>query len=51
MDIFLDCACKSQDFAQNQEICAQSHDCETVTFRKSGATLSSLSSKSPHSLI
>ena len=29
-------ACKSQDLAQSQKICARSHDPETVTFRNSG---------------
>ena len=32
---FFVCAFKSQDFAQSQENCARSHDCETMTFRNS----------------
>ena len=32
---FLVCAYKSPDFAQSQKIFAQSHDCQTVTFRNS----------------
>ena len=35
MHIFLVCACKYQDFAQNQKKFAQSHGRETVTFRNS----------------
>ena len=35
MHKFLAFACKSQDFAQSQKICAPSHDGVTVTFRNS----------------
>ena len=36
MHEFLVCACKFQDFVQSQEIFAQVHNCETVTFRNTG---------------
>ena len=39
MNIFLVCAYKSQDFAQNLKNFAQSHDCMTVTFRNSAGSL------------
>ena len=35
MHNFVVCACKSQDFAQNQKIFAWSHDRVTKTFRNS----------------
>ena len=41
MHNFLVCACKSQDFAQSQKICARSHDRETVSFRNSELAVSS----------
>ena len=36
MHKFLVCPCKSQYFAQSQKFFAQSHGCETMTFRNSG---------------
>ena len=38
MHEFFVCACKFQDFVQSQEIFAQVHNRETVTFRNSGVT-------------